>query len=889
MANHTGSELRSRFLSYFEKNGHHVAKSSPLVPEGDATLLFTNAGMVQFKDVFTGRETRAYKRATSSQKCVRAGGKHNDLENVGRTARHHTFFEMLGNFSFGDYFKEGAIDYAWGFLTKDLGIDPKRLSVTVFEGDAQTPADEEAEDLWRKIAGKDIPITRHGAKDNFWQMGDTGPCGPCTEIHFDRGAVKGAFGGDDPEGDRVLEIWNCVFMQYERKGDRSLVPLPAPSVDTGMGLERLAMVMGGFASNYDTDLLRPLVAFSEEKLGKKYTSTDEFDDVAMRVIADHARTTAFLIADGVLPGNVNRDYVLRSIMRRAIRFGDRLGFKDIFFKDVVGRVVDHFGKHYPELVAAQALTQKVVEKEEEAFRATLQKGLHLFATATKGLKSGGVLDGGTVHDLKATYGFPPDLTGLLLKEHGLSYDDAGYKAAEAAHAEASTVEDHFKSDASGDIWKSLRGELGPTVFCGYDSHLHSGAKVLALVKDGVKVGELKQGEQGFVVLDTTCFYGESGGQVGDMGQLKSKHGSADVDDTKKQAELHLHAVAVKEGVFKVGDIVDAIVDNKALDSTKKNHSATHLLHFALRKVLGEHVVQKGSLVEPGRLRFDFAHFEAVTRAQLEQVEDIVNDMVLENVAADVENMGFEAAKTKGAMALFGEKYGDKVRVVAFKTQVQGPSVELCGGSHVQRTGDIGSFKITSEGPLASGIRRLEAVTGKGALEWVRQQSHILSDLARRMKSSVDDIPVRFEKLNDSLKEANAELAKYKTAAASASAASASSSAVEIAGFKFLAIKAEGLDSKGLDDYSDKLREQLKSGIVVVGVPDGEKVTVMVALTADVVSAGKLDANKMIKELSPIFGGRGGGKADRAKAGGSKPDALTETFTQARSLVEKALF
>lgn len=890
----SGFELRKQFLSFFENNGHQVVRSSPLVPQGDATLLFTNAGMVQFKDVFTGRETRETRRATSSQKCVRAGGKHNDLENVGRTARHHTFFEMLGNFSFGDYFKEGAIEYAWKFLTNDLAMDKSRLSVTVFAGDAQTPADEEAERFWRKIAGASVPIKRLGAKDNFWQMGDTGPCGPCTEIHFDRGDVKGTFGGDDPEGDRIMEIWNVVFMQYERQADRSLQPLPAPSVDTGMGLERLAMVMGGFASNYDTELLRPLLTFSEEKLGKKYRSTDSPDDVAMRVIADHARTTAFLVADGVLPGNVNREYVLRSIMRRAVRFGDHLGFRDTFFHQVVDRAVEMFSPVYPELQAARALLDKVVVNEEDAFRRTLSKGTervaHLLsagAANAANFVAPGVVSGAVVFDLKATYGFPPDLTALMLREHGLTWDEASFTHAENTHAKASST-DAFHQDGSGDIYKTLRAEFGATVFTGYTSQTEGNATVTAIVKDGVRRARLEQGEQGFVVLDRTPFYGESGGQVGDRGYFRGSNLMVEVDDTKKQSELHLHAVAVTVGTLTTGAIVNAIVDNGQLLSVKKNHSATHLLHAALRTVLGDHVVQKGSLVDANRLRFDFAHFEAMTRAQIEQVEDIVNDMVLENVAADVEHLPFDAAKQKGAMALFGEKYGDQVRVVAFPTLGRSPSIELCGGLHVSRTGDIGLIKITNEGPLAAGVRRLEAVSGKGALGWVRKQSSILSEAARSLKSSADDVPARIEKMNDSLKDAYAEIQKHKEKARSASASSASAAAIDVNGVKLLAVKAEGIDPKGLRDYADKLRDQVGSGVIVVGVAEADKVTLLVALTADLAKAGKLHAGKMIGELAVIVGGKGGGKPDLAQAGGTRPEMLDAALLKARALVEAAL-
>ena len=883
---HPGAELRSSFLSFFEKNGHERVASSPLVPQGDATLLFTNAGMVQFKDVFVGRENRPYTKATSSQKCVRAGGKHNDLENVGRTARHHTFFEMLGNFSFGDYFKEGAIDYAWTFLTKELGIDAKRLSVTVFEGDDQTPADEEAEALWRKIAGPQIEITRHSAKDNFWQMGDTGPCGPCTEVHFDRGVVKGAFGGDDPEGDRVLEIWNCVFMQYDRQPDRSLKSLPKPSVDTGMGLERLAMVMNGHASNYDTDLLRPLISVSEEALKKSYTSSDSADDVAMRVIADHARATAFLVGDGVMPGNLNREYVLRSIMRRAVRFGDQLGFKDVFFHQAVDRAVELFAPHYPELKAARALLQKVVVNEEESFRRTLHAGTERVASIVNqkdpAIVKGDVVSGAVVFDLKATYGFPPDLTAVMLREHNLSWDEDGFKAAELAHAEASSSDGPIGKGVA-DLYKNLRQKLGPTTFLGYAEQSHAGCKVIGLIKDGLEVTSLAASEVGYALLDTTPFYGESGGQVGDMGHFLKAGAVIDVDDTKKAAELHLHAVHIKEGSLKVGDVVEAVVDNDALEMTRRNHSATHLLHFALRTVLGDHVVQKGSLVEPSRLRFDFAHFEAMTSAQITAVEDLVNGLVLENHAGDIDEMSMDAARQKGAMALFGEKYGDDVRVVGF-----GPSVELCGGIHVRRTGDIGLFKITNEGPLAAGVRRLEAVTGKGAVAFVRQQSAVLSTLSQKLKVGIDEIPARLEKLQESLKDANAELNKLKSQAASQQAAGAADDAVDLNGTKLLVLRAEGVEQKGLRDYADKLRDKMQSGVVVLGVPEGEKVTLLVALTKDVVSGGKVHAGNLIKELAGIVGGRGGGKPDFAQAGGTNPAALDEALAKAKELVTAAL-
>ena len=874
----TGAELRSRFLSFFEKNGHFVAKSSPLLPAGDATLLFTNAGMVQFKDVFTGKESRPYKRAASSQKCVRAGGKHNDLENVGRTARHHTLFEMLGNFSFGDYFKKEACRYAWDFLTKDLGIPVEKLSVTVFGGEGNLPADEEAERIWRdEIGVPSARISRHGAKDNFWAMGDTGPCGPCTEIHYDRGDVKGAFGGDDPEGDRVCEIWNIVFMQFDRDASGKLTPLPAPCVDTGMGLERLTMVLNGFGSNYDTDLLRPLVGLVEQETKKKYGSTDAEDDTSMRVIADHARTTAFLIADGVLPSNEGRGYVLRRIMRRAIRHGARLGYDQLFFHRAAALVVEMFGAQYPELKDARALIEKVVKTEEETFRRTLDRGLERFDLAVSGLAKGGVVDGAVAHDLLATYGFPTDLTDVLARERGLGIDWQGYEAAKEKHEAASAGALGLKGTA--DIWKQLRNDLGPTHFLGYEVQ-QADAQIVAIVVGEHKVDALRAGEKGDVLLSTTPFYGESGGQVGDTGALSTATAAASVVDTVKLVELHVHRVDLAQGELKVGDTVKAVVDADRLERTKKNHSATHLLHHALRKVLGEHVVQKGSLVAPDRLRFDFAHFEAMTDDQLRAVEDDVNRAVLCNTARAIEDLGFDEAKKKGAMALFGEKYGDKVRVVSF-----GPSVELCGGIHVDRTGDIGLFKIVSEGPLAAGVRRIEAVTGMGALEWVRARTAILSSAARALRVPEGELPTRLEKLVADLKTAEKELERAKQKDAAAKAGEAATTARDVDGVKVLAARVDGLDPKSLRDYADKLRDKLKSGVVALGVPQGDKVTLLVAVTPDLV--GRLHAGKMVGEMAALVGGKGGGKPDLAQAGGSDPSRLDDALRLVDDIVRRS--
>jgi len=872
----SGAVLRKKFLQFFEGERHAVVKSASLVPHGDDTLLFTNAGMVQFKDVFTGKDKRDYTRATTAQKCVRAGGKHNDLENVGRTARHHTFFEMLGNFSFGDYFKEDACRYAWKFLTEELKIPVEKLSVTVFGGENGLPADEEAERIWRdKVGVPSSKISRHGAKDNFWAMGDTGPCGPCTEIHFDRGVVEGSFGGDDPEGDRVLEVWNLVFMQYERKQDGTLVPLPAPSVDTGMGLERLTMVMNGVASNYDTDLLRPVITHVEQALSKKYTSSDNDDDVAMRVIADHARTAAFLIADGVQPGNGKRDYVLRRIMRRAVLHGERLGFREPFLAACCALVVENFGEAYPELKEARELIRRTVTNEEELFRQTLSRGLLRFERASSGLAKNTALDGGTVFDLYATFGFPPDLTEILAKERGLTIDEPGFEKAKEQHAAVSSG--GLGVRGTDELLKTLRQELGATVFTGYESTSGNG-KVVALLKDGARVSSLSSGERGELLLDQTPFYGESGGQVGDTGQLSAKGVVVRVDDCAKTAELHVHQVVVEQGVVKVGETLLATVDDSRLADTRRNHSATHLLHKALRDVLGTHVTQKGSLVAPDRLRFDFSHFEAVKESELRAIEDRVNAMILANRPRTAEVMGFDDAKKAGAMALFGEKYGDRVRVVAM-----GDSVELCGGIHVERTGDIGLFQVTSEGPLASGVRRLEAVTGRGAIAWVRERNAALTASASNLKVGALDVPERIEKLRGEVRALSLELEKFRQKAATESAGKAAGSAKDVKGVKVIAEKVSGIEPKDLRDYADKLRDKIGSGVVVLGVPSSDgKVTLLVALTKDL--AGKLHAGKIVSEIAPLVDGKGGGKPDLAQAGGTNAARIDDALAKALDVI-----
>jgi alanyl-tRNA synthetase len=881
----TGAELREAFLDYFQAREHRVVKSAPLLPQGDATLLFTNAGMVQFKDVFTGREKRDYTRATSTQKCVRAGGKHNDLENVGRTARHHTFFEMLGNFSFGDYFKEDACKYAWEFLTDVLGIDAERLSVTVFGGDEAEglPPDEDAERIWHEVVGVDKSrISRCGKKDNFWAMGDTGPCGPCTEIHYDRGEVEGAFGGDDPEGDRVLEVWNLVFMQYDRDASGKLTPLQQTGVDTGMGLERLAMVMGGFASNYDTDLLRPLITLVEEERDKRYTSSDGDDDVSMRVIADHARATAFLVADGVLPDNDGRGYVLRRIMRRAIRHGARLGYDEPFFHRVCLKAVDEMGPAFDELGAARALIEKMVRLEEETFRRTLDRGLRLFAEAAEGLNPGDVLDGRTVYRLYETYGFPVDLTEVLLDERGLTFEQDGFDAAKKQHQQDSKGDD-LGLESVPEVFKAIRNEHGATRFLGFDTLDAPGCKIVAMVVEGEPVEHVGEGGRAQVVLERSPFYAESGGQVGDTGWLSKADRSleGEVTDTAKMADLHVHTVNVKKGSLLVGEQVRASVDDPRLAATRRNHSATHLLHWALRSVLGDHVTQKGSLVGPDRLRFDFSHFEAMTDDEIRAVEDKVNAQILSNQAADIDEMSFDAARDKGAMALFGEKYGDEVRVVAF-----GPSVELCGGQHVRRTGDIGLFKLTSDSPLAAGIRRVDAVTGLNALAWARQQADVVSAAARELHVREQDVPARLGSLRQELKDAEKELLRLKQKANTAAAGKAAAGARDIGGIKVLTERLDDLDPKAMREYADKLRDKLGSGVVAIGVPIGDKkVSMLVALTPDLV--GKLHAGNMIKEMAAVVGGRGGGKPDLAQAGGPNPAKLDEALGLVDQLVTSA--
>jgi alanyl-tRNA synthetase len=868
-------ELRKSFLDFFAQNGHERVRSSPLVPSNDPTLLFTNAGMVQFKDVFTGREARAYKRATTSQKCVRAGGKHNDLENVGRTARHHTFFEMLGNFSFGDYFKEEAIAFAWTWLTRTLAIDPKHLVVTVFGGDKGLGLgpDDEARTIWKKVTGlADERIIGMGLKDNFWMMGDTGPQGPCSEIHY--------FVGDQPDlgkfdqepgrdGVGWMEIWNLVFMQFERKAkDAPLSPLPRPSIDTGAGLERVAAVMQRVRSNYDTDLLRPLVDAAGELAKKAYTADDADDAVSMRVLADHARATAFLIGDNVTPSNEGRGYVLRRIMRRAIRHGVRLGLAEGDFGKLCAQVVATMGGVYPELVEARSLIARAVDAEDQAFRRTLDRGLKLLDEEFGKRQTGATLPGETVFKLYDTYGFPADLTRVIAEERGYAVDEAGFDREmdkQRARGDFAGSGDAAVSDQT----KQLESEFGASAFLGYDTTEAAG-ELLGATADGK-----------ILIVDRTPFYGESGGQVGDTGTIEGDGFVFQVDDTQKSANgLVLHVGQLRSGALPAaGAKVRLIVDARRRDATRANHSATHLLHLALKQVLGGHVAQKGSLVGPDRLRFDFAHFQPMTDEEKRAVEDRVNDEIRRNVATRTEVMGFDEAKRAGAVALFGEKYGDHVRVL----HIGGASVELCGGTHVRSAGDIGLFKITQELGIAQGVRRIEAQTGAGAIAFVRKLESELEAAAARIKASPFEVAVKLERLLDEQKALRRELedTRRKIAMGGGGGGDLMSKVREVGGIKVLSARSEIGDPKALREVADQVRDKLGSGVVVLGGVHEGKVALVAAVTPDL--TGRLQAGKIIAELAKIVGGRGGGKPELAQAGGPEAGRLDEALEKAYEL------
>ncbi len=867
------SEIRRQFLDYFASKGHTIVPSSPLVPANDPTLLFTNSGMVQFKDVFLGRETRPYVRAASSQRCVRAGGKHNDLENVGYTARHHTFFEMLGNFSFGDYFKRNAIEYAWEFLTVVLAIPADRLWVTVYQDD------DEAYDIWANEIG--IPSGRlvrigdnKGAKyhsDNFWQMGDTGPCGPCTEIFYDHGpeVAGGPPGSAEADGDRYVEIWNVVFMQYNRDDNGVLHPLPRPSVDTGMGLERISAVMQGVHSNYEIDLFRDLIAAAARETG----CTDRASN-SLKVIADHIRACAFLIVDGVIPGNEGRGYVLRRIIRRAIRHGYKLGQKQPFFHRLVDDLIGVMGEAYPELPAARDNVVGVLRQEEERFAETLEHGMSVLEAAMQ--SEDRMLDGETVFKLYDTYGFPLDLTADIARERGFNVDFAGFEAAMQQQRERARAASKFT------LGRTLEFSGQPTVFVGYDS-LEQEGRILAIYKAGSPVGEITAGDEAVIVLDRTPFYAESGGQVGDVGELASGHGVFRVEDTQKiQAEVFGHKGRLATGRLSVGDTVNARVDMHARQMAAYHHSATHLLHAALRVVLGRHVTQKGSLVTPERTRFDFSHPQPLTPEEIHRIEALVNAEIRRNSRVETRLMKHAEAIKAGAMALFGEKYGEEVRVVGMGDF----STELCGGTHVRRTGDIGLFKIVSESGVAAGVRRVEAVCGPAALAWLQAQEDTLREVAERLKVQPAEITTRLAQIQDQVRALEKELDRYKAKLASAQGEDLADQAVEVRGVKVLAAAIDGADAKALRELADKLRDRLRSCALVLASVVAGKVTLIAAVTPDLTT--RVKAGELVNFVALQVGGKGGGRPDMAQAGGNDPDHLAPALAGVAAWVEGKL-
>ncbi|MBM5812841.1 MAG: alanine--tRNA ligase [Gammaproteobacteria bacterium] len=864
----SSAALRAAFLDFFRARGHAIVPSSPLVPGNDPTLLFTNAGMVQFKDVFLGRDAREYRRAASAQRCVRAGGKHNDLENVGYTARHHTFFEMLGNFSFGDYFKRAAIEYAWEFVTGTLGIAPERLWVTVYRDD------DEAAGLWlRHIGVPEARCARLGEQSNFWAMGETGPCGPCSEIFYDHGPgiAGGPPGSPAEDGDRFVEIWNLVFMQFERGADGGLAPLPRPSVDTGMGLERTAAVLQGVHSNYDIDLFQGLLAAAAAATGRR-----ERDQPSLRVIADHLRACAFLIVDGVLPGNEGRGYVLRRIIRRAIRHGYQLGQQQPFFHALVPALVAQMGEAYPELARGADHAARVLRQEEERFAETLSNGMELLEDAMQRL-AGTTIPGDTVFRLYDTYGFPVDLTADIARERGLTIDQTGFEAAMAGQRERGRAASRFGVDLRGGPALDV-----PSEFCGYD-RLTAEAAVLAIRRDGQPVTALAAGETAQVVLERTPFYAESGGQVGDAGVLESAGVRFLVRDTQKSGAAIVHVGELESGTLVPGQRLTARVDAVARQATVLNHSATHLLHAALRRVLGAHVTQKGSLVAPDRLRFDFAHFQPVTAGELEAVETLVNEEVRSNVAADVRQLPYDEAVRSGAMALFGEKYGSSVRVLRFGDF----SVELCGGTHVGRTGDIGLFRITGESGVAAGVRRIEAVTGAGALALVRESEARLQRAAGLLRGTPADLHERVQQLLDRQKKLERELTALKSRLAAGGGQDLAAGAVLVQGVRVVAALVEGADAAALREAVDTLKSRLGSVIAVLGAVTADgKVALVAGVTSDL--TGRVRAGDLVGQVAAAVNGRGGGRPDFAQAGGSDPGRLDEALAAVPGLVAEHL-
>jgi len=860
------ADLRNKFIDYFKSHGHQAVASSSLVPADDPTLLFTNAGMNQFKDCFLGAEKRSYTRAVSSQRCVRAGGKHNDLENVGYTARHHTFFEMLGNFSFGDYFKKEAIEFAWNFLTKEIGLPKEKLLVTVYS------EDDEAFDIWEKHIG--VPkekIIRISTSDNFWSMGDTGPCGPCSEIFYDHGAHiwGGPPGTPEEDGDRFIEIWNLVFMQFNKQADGTMEPLPKPSIDTGMGLERISAILQNVHSNYEIDLFQNLIKSAASIVG-----SEDLENKSLRVIADHIRSCSFLICDGVMPSNEGRGYVLRRIIRRAVRHGYQLGANDIFFYKLVASLAKEMGEAYPELVDQLPVIEKVLRVEEEQFSKTLARGMAILNDTLETLE-GDTVPGDIVFKLYDTYGFPTDLTNDVAREHDLKIDEEGFEAAMQAQRARAQQASNFGADYNRKLAIDHT-----TSFTGY-TDVEGQANVVELIADNAFVEKLEDGQEGVVVLDSTPFYAESGGQAGDKGVLRVANGEFIVTDTQKMGNAFAHKGIAKGSVSK-GDTATAAIDAANREAIKKNHSATHLLHAALREILGEHVTQKGSLVEAPRMRFDFSHFEAVTAEQLAEIERRVNQEIRANHTLATELMDLDEAKASGAMALFGEKYDEKVRVVTM-----GPfSVELCGGTHVTRTGDIGLFKITSEAGIASGVRRIEAVTGEHALEVVQTQQATLSSLSALLKTDSQNVLERVVSLQNQTKELEKALNSAKQKLASQQGADMLSNAVEINGVKVLIANLEGVEAKSLRSMMDDIKNRIGEGIVVLGVANDAKVNLIAGVTKNLTS--KVKAGELVNFVASQVGGKGGGRPDMAQAGGDQPENLGQALDSVNAWLQDKL-
>ncbi|PYR68331.1 MAG: alanine--tRNA ligase [Acidobacteria bacterium] len=892
----TANEIRLSFLEYFERNGHRIVPSSPLVPHNDPTLLFTNAGMNQFKDVFLGKEMRDYTRATTAQKCMRVSGKHNDLDNVGPSLRHHTFFEMLGNFSFGDYFKRDAIPFAWKTLTEEWKLPADRLWATVFQGDASVPRDDEAYDVWRKFLPAER-IGELGAADNFWQMGDTGPCGRCSEIYYFRGQQiscteesSGGCRGLECSCDRFVEIWNNVFMEFDRQPDGKLNPLPAPSIDTGMGLERVTAVIQGHLSNYDTDLFAPLLKAIGERAQATHRGTMEPADISMRVVADHMRAMTFLIADGVVPSNEWRGYVLRKIMRRAMRHGKRLGIEDPFLHALADVIVGQFGDAYPELKASRLAIVQVIRGEEEKFDAVLTDGLpKLEEVLDKTAAGTKVVRGEAAFRLYDTYGLPRDFIEDMIEERKLGFDREGFDAAMEQQRKQARDKSKFKGAGAADqVFTGFAG-VPATAFSGYDNTTAK-TRVVALAKlqgdaPPVEVEKLSAADAGWVVLEETPFYLQSGGQVSDVGTLRNDFGfMASVSDVELAgAGARAHRVRVHSGDITIGAPVIAEIDAARRAATRRNHTATHLLHAALRQVLGPHVKQAGSLVAPDRLRFDFVHFTALTREQLRNIEQIVNKHVLKNTPVETVVKPTQEAIAAGAMALFGEKYGDKVRVVS----VPGVSMELCGGTHVHATGDIGLFAIVSESGVAAGTRRIEAITGNESLELFEANREIVNSLTQTLNAKPEELAGKITALQEETKRLARELQQARMKAAmGGGGAAASDDAVDVAGVKLVARQVSGLDKDGLRALVDQHRDRIKSGVVVLAAPSDDKVSIVVGVTADLTK--KVTAGQVVKELAPIVGGKGGGRPDFAEAGGKDPSKIGEMLASARAVVEKLI-